>query len=692
MHFQIDYQWKVIRWFVPVLVLLLALISPARAQKRVALVIGNNAYAGSDRLNNPVNDALLLGDVFRQDLGFAVIRRNDLDRRGMFDAVHEIAEKGRGADVVVVYYSGHGVQGPGGNFLIPTDANITAYEHIRRDALPVSDVVDALQNTGARVALLILDACRDYAYGTKSASKGLIRMENLSGNLLVAYATQEGATAAEGRGKYSPYARALAQQLQRVSLPLLEALDEVAEMVKQETLNRQRPTRTGDMKVRTCLIEGRCVAGSINETRVVVVRHDVQDSNVGDADYWHQIMAQSELHQFLQYQLKYPNGKFLEAARKKIGTALKSKSGCALREATLSLEVEFDWTGNCKDGLADGVGTKIYYRAGVRVQEWVGKLDRGIPTGTWKGTSFGTAPSAVKSNTISFLVDGNISPIQSFTLNNGTTYEGVTDATLASQIGNPNGKGKMVFADGSVYEGDWLNRQRTGQGVQVFPKSTGPGASISYTGEFKDGAFSGFGTLLQTSGISYTGTWINGRRNGRGKLVLADGGTYEGDFVNDRRTGHGILIFPPKTSTDAAMTYVGEFKDDIFNGEGTMTFKSGASYVGNWSNGKRNGRGRYSAPSGETYDGDWLEDQKAGRGEHVLAKTNNPSALIRYVGDFRENAPNGRGTLTWGNGAEYVGEVQDARAHGHGELRRPDGSFVKGQFDKNRNIADGPFR
>jgi hypothetical protein len=298
----------------------------------------------------------------------------------------------------------------------------------------------------------------------------------------------------------------------------------------------------------------------------------------------------------------------------------------------------------------------------------------------------------VKSNTISFLVDGNISPIQSFTLNSGTTYQGETDATLASQIGNPNGKGKMVFFDGSVYEGDWVNRQRTGQGVQVFPKNTVPGASVKYSGEFKDGAFSGFGTLLQTSGISYAGTWINGRRNGRGKLVFADGGTYEGDFVNDRRTGRGVLIFPSKTSNDAATTYVGEFKDDLFNGEGTMTFKSGASYVGHWLNGKRNGQGRYSALSGETYDGDWLEDQKSGRGEHVLAKTNNPAALIRYVGDFRENAPNGRGTLTWGNGAEYVGEVQDAHAHGYGELRRPDGSNVKGKFDKDRNIADGPFQ
>ena len=97
----------------------------------------------------------------------------------------------------------------------------------------------------------------------------------------------------------------------------------------------------------------------------------------------------------------------------------------------------------------------------------------------------------------------------------------------------------MVFADGSVYEGDWINRQRTGQGVQFFLKSSVLGAPIKYTGEFKDGTFSGFGTMLQVSGISYTGTWTHGRRNGRGKLVFADGAIYEGDFVDDRRTGRG---------------------------------------------------------------------------------------------------------------------------------------------------------
>lgn len=684
-----------IRWCVMCVLLIasqFALFTNAHAQKRVALVIGNNAYVDPQKLSNPVNDALLVGNVLEQNLGFDVVRRTDLNRTGMFDAIQEISEKGKGADVVVVYYSGHGVQGPGGNFLLPTDANIGAYEHIRRDALPVNDIVDALQSTGARVALLILDACRDYAYGNKSSSKGLVRMENVSGNLLVAYATQEGATATEGRGKNSPYARALADHLQRTTVPLLEVLDEVAETVKQETLNRQRPTRYGDMKVRTCLIEGRCVAGSTIAANGASGHPAPQNANLGDIEFWNQIQAKTELHHFLEYQIKYPSGKFIEVARKKAGVALRSKSGCALREITLPLDVEFDWNGKCREGLADGFGTKTYYRAGIKMREWVGMFNRGIPAGTWKGTSFGDSPSEKKSVSISFVAGGNISPVQAFTLNNGTTYEGETDASLASQIGNPNGKGRMHFPNGELYEGDWERSQRTGQGVLIFPKSTLPDAAVKYTGEFKDGAFSGFGTMLRVSGASYAGTWINGRRNGRGKLVFADGGTYEGDFVDDRRTGRGILTFAKKPAPEAPVTYAGEFREDMFHGEGTMSFNSGASYVGHWLSGKRHGHGRYSAPSGEVYDGEWAGDQRSGRGTHVLAKTSNPGALISYMGDFRDNVPNGRGTMIWANGAQYIGNVQNARPHGYGELKRPDGTVAKGLFDQSRNVADGPVQ
>ncbi len=674
------------------LLLSLSLASVAFAQKRVAFVIGNNQYEGASQLTNPVNDATLLGNVLQQDLGFEVIRRTNVDRRGLNNLVLDIRDKSKGADVVIVYYSGHGVQGPGGNYLVPVDASIGTYDHIEGEALPAMNIVKALEGTNARVALLILDACRDYAYGNKSiASKGLMRMENLGNNMLVAYATQEGSTATEGRGGNSPYARALAEQLRRTSVPLLEGLDDVAESVRHETGNRQRPTRSGDLRVRTCLIDGKC-DGSSAATTVAAARPPPRDVAAEDRALWAQIRDRSEPYLFLQYQLRFPNGDFLEAARRKSGPVAKSRSGCGLREYSLPADIDMEWSGDCRDGLADGRGVKRYTRAGVKLVEWSGALQRGIPTGNWEGVFSSGGTNGRKSMTISFNAAGDVNRVQAFAMNNGVRYEGETDATLASQLGQPDGIGTMWFADGGRYEGAWVKNQRTGQGTLFYPPSTSPEAPLKYTGEFKDGAPSGQGTMVRVSGASYTGGWVNGRRSGRGRLVFTDGGIFEGDFVDDRRNGQGVLTFPRKPAPDSMATYSGSFKDDMFHGQGTMTLANGGTYVGTWANGKRDGKGRLVMPDGYTYDGDWVADKRSGNGVLTPSKNNTPGALTSYTGEFRDDLATGRGTLTYGNGASYRGEVVNMRAHGIGEVRRPDGTTASGRFDQSRNVSEGPIR
>lgn len=202
-------------FFFAVLALWLAAtaLAPAHAQsgKRIAFFIGNAKYEGETTLANPHNDAALLAGVFKNELRFdEVVQHRDLNRKQMYDLVREVTRKSKGADSVVVYYSGHGMRGGGGNYLIPIDARIADEDDVRRDALAASELVDALQASNARVALLILDACRDSPYSkrTKSTAKGLARMGVTSGNMLVAYATSEGSTADDGRGNNSPYAQA----------------------------------------------------------------------------------------------------------------------------------------------------------------------------------------------------------------------------------------------------------------------------------------------------------------------------------------------------------------------------------------------------------------------------------------------------------------------------------------------------
>src|ERR1700704_2615102 len=135
------------------------LFAEARAaEQRVALVIGNGAYRSVPELRNSRNDA---DDVSQQlkRLGFSVIDGRDLDRSAMQTALSRFAQRLRGSEAGLVYYSGHGLQINGQNFLVPVDlkfedGTFTPFEMVKLD-----DVVEALSYTGG-VRLLILAACR----------------------------------------------------------------------------------------------------------------------------------------------------------------------------------------------------------------------------------------------------------------------------------------------------------------------------------------------------------------------------------------------------------------------------------------------------------------------------------------------------------------------------------------------------
>jgi Caspase domain len=138
--------------------------------KRVAFVIGNANYTGASPLKNPHNDARLIKQVLQNNHGFEVLEYFDLNRNGMYELERDIRLKSREADAVVVYFSGHGMNGADGNYLIPVDARISEEEHLERDGFTARRISNALENSSARVALLILDACRDnkYSLGKKS--------------------------------------------------------------------------------------------------------------------------------------------------------------------------------------------------------------------------------------------------------------------------------------------------------------------------------------------------------------------------------------------------------------------------------------------------------------------------------------------------------------------------------------------
>src|SRR4051812_14481403 len=136
----------------------LLLSQEARADGRVALVIGNAAYANAPLLRNSRNDADDIADQLRR-LGFDVVDGRDLDSRGMRGVLARFAQKLKGTEAALFYYSGHGLQIDGLNYLVPVDAQIDPDSIVTFELIKLEDVIEALgYSTGTR--LLILDACR----------------------------------------------------------------------------------------------------------------------------------------------------------------------------------------------------------------------------------------------------------------------------------------------------------------------------------------------------------------------------------------------------------------------------------------------------------------------------------------------------------------------------------------------------
>jgi cyclophilin family peptidyl-prolyl cis-trans isomerase len=227
------------------LALAVCCVSAAASAEKVALVIGNAAYEVG-RLNSPVNDAVDVGATLRS-VGFEVVEARDASREDMLRALAEFRTKIRPGGLAVAYYSGHGVEVEGQNWLLPVrNAVIRTQADVPIYSVSAQDVLRKMEEGGARLNFLILDACRDNPLpsGVKSASKGLGRMDTGT-STLVAYATSPGKTAADGTGRNSPYTAVLKEALKTPGLSVTDLVNQVGAQVQQLTGGAQVPWNSG---------------------------------------------------------------------------------------------------------------------------------------------------------------------------------------------------------------------------------------------------------------------------------------------------------------------------------------------------------------------------------------------------------------------------------------------------------------
>jgi hypothetical protein len=221
--------------------------------RRVALVIGNGRYDHVATLPHAINDAEALAKALLTTGFQSVTLRENLTRDQMFSALTEFAKVADTADWAAVYYSGHGIEARGINYMVPVDAELKVDRDVDLEAVDVGKVLSAIDGA-RRLKLVILDACRDNPFlehmkrtvASRSITRGLARVEPEAGVLIV-YAAKHGEVALDGAGQNSPFATALLNRMQTPNLELRRLFDLVRDDVMATTNQRQQPFSYGSL-------------------------------------------------------------------------------------------------------------------------------------------------------------------------------------------------------------------------------------------------------------------------------------------------------------------------------------------------------------------------------------------------------------------------------------------------------------
>ena len=225
----------------------------AQEEKRLALVIGNANYE-KGALKNPVNDALLIATTLEK-LNFDVILDTNIQKIQDFKSVvRKFGEEREKYNVGFVYYAGHGIQINNENFLLPTQEVFSSKYDVLDNALSVQNIMRYLTAMTDQVNVMILDACRDNPFEKNwmnqtrgdEKGRGLAKIPPPTGSL-IAFSTDAGNTALDGKGENSVYCESLARNFMLVNTSIDQVFRNVRSDVLKLTNNMQRPVEASQL-------------------------------------------------------------------------------------------------------------------------------------------------------------------------------------------------------------------------------------------------------------------------------------------------------------------------------------------------------------------------------------------------------------------------------------------------------------
>jgi hypothetical protein len=320
----------------------------AKAERRVAFVVGNGAYKNVAQLPNPPVDARAMAAVLR-NVGFEVVEGTNLTRDTMTERLLEFGKKAQGADVAVFFYAGHGIAIGGTNYLLPVDADIKSEMDVKLGAAINIDLTLDQTMSDAKVKLVFLDACRDNPFAAKiksnsatrsvSVQSGLAEMKSGEGTL-IAFATGPGQTALDGKeGTNSPFTRALIAHITTPGVEIQQAMTEVRAQVNEETSKGQLPWGHTNLIGAVYLNPGAAPAANAAASASsdpAAVASISRGSDV-ELEFWRSVKESNKPEELNAYLSNYPNGQFKSLALARIAS-LENGPSTTTRNLTTGID------------------------------------------------------------------------------------------------------------------------------------------------------------------------------------------------------------------------------------------------------------------------------------------------------------------------------------------------------------------
>ncbi|MGZ2421242.1 caspase family protein [Rhizobium laguerreae] len=258
--------------------------------RKTACLIGNSAYTNIKPLDGPSEDISLLEKKFTE-MGFtpmSVWRDVAIDK--MSRRLRQFSAEARVSDIAVLYYSGHGLEINGENFLLPVDAEIETDEDVAYETVSAALALQAVSRA-KQLGVLILDACRDNPFKQKMKMQGGSTVQYPHGlaplvaskNVLILFAAAPGELAAAGEnGEESPFAKALASHVGEPGLKLTELVTRVRDDVSTKTAGSQSPHFSGSFGELYLVPPALPLTTATSPVVVDVQFADASDETVGD--------------------------------------------------------------------------------------------------------------------------------------------------------------------------------------------------------------------------------------------------------------------------------------------------------------------------------------------------------------------------------------------------------------------------